>query len=124
MARALAQVHDRNGRLGLDPSLFHAPELFGSGRGGGGGFLAEAAADLGEKELRKNDAGAPAGAVALKARSRARAVRRARQMVHGGHRAATARRASAAAAPSSLGVAPEHHVTVTRGRVFDDACIS
>ena len=34
LARALAQVHDRNGRLGLvDPSLFHAPELFGSGAG-------------------------------------------------------------------------------------------
>jgi len=58
LARALAQVHDRNGRLGLvDPSLFHAPELFGSGAAAADGFLAEAAADLGERGAKKKRRG-------------------------------------------------------------------
>lgn len=54
LARALQQVHDRNGRLKLvHPSLFHAPSLFstralgGAGHVAADGFLNEAASDLG-----------------------------------------------------------------------------
>ena len=124
LARALAQVHDRNGRLGLvDPSLFHAPELFGSGAAAANGFLAEAAADLGEKgakKKRRGRAGGRAGEllrrgpalVPFDARVRwfAAGIARDRSESVGG-----------GGAVEFLGVAPEHHVTVTRGRVFDDA---
>ena len=120
LARALAQVHDRNGRLGLvDPSLFHAPELFGSGAAAADGFLAEAAADLGEKGAKKKRRGracellrrGPA-LVPFDARVRwfAAGIARDRAESVGGGGAA-----------EFLGVSPEHHVTVTRGRVFDDA---
>ena len=92
LARALAQVHDRNGRLGLvDPSLFHAPELFGSG--------AAAADRLPRRSRRRprlvrlvvrchlprrSEKTTRQSRGALKARSRARAVRRARPVVRGG----------------------------------------
>ena len=130
LARALAQVHDRNGRLGLvDPSLFHAPELFASGGGSAAdGFLVEAAADLG------------AGASARRRDSRAGRRRgRAAELLRRGpalvpfdarvrwFAAGIARdRAESVGlrgggAAEFLGIAPEHHVTVTRGRVFDDA---
>ena len=50
LARALAQLHDRNGRMRLvAPELFHAPELF---RGGGEGNTASVDAFLSRGELR------------------------------------------------------------------------
>jgi ubiquitin-protein ligase E3 C len=131
LARALAQVHDRNGRLGLvDPSLFHAPELFGSGAAAADGFLAEAAADLGSLG---SSSGATYRAGRKKRRGRAaELLRRGPALVPFDARvrwfaAGIARdRAESVGsrgngAADFLGLNSEHHVTVTRGRVFDDA---
>ena len=131
LARALAQVHDRNGRLGLvDPSLFHAPELFGSGAAAADGFLAEAAADLGSLGS-LNGATYRAGKKKRRRRA-AELLRRGPALVPFDARvrwfAAGVARDRAESVGSSgngaaefLGLASEHHVTVTRGRVFDDA---
>ena len=131
LARALAQVHDRNGRLGLvDPSLFHAPELFGSGAAAADGFLAEAAADLGSLG---SSSGATYRAGRKKRRGRAaELLRRGPALVPFDARvrwfAAGIARDRAESVGSTrngaadfLGLNSEHHVTVTRGRVFDDA---
>ena len=121
LARAVAQVHDRNGRLGLvDPSLFHAPELFGSGPRQPWTLLAEAAADLGEKGAKKNDAGAPAGAGERRGPALVPFDARVRWFAAGIARPCEELRRRGGAV-EFLGVAPEHRVAVTRGRVFDDA---
>ena len=67
LARALAQLHDRSGRMRLvAPELFHAPELF---RGGGEGNTASVDAFLSEVSC---------GMVASGARKRRRRRTRAR----------------------------------------------
>ena len=127
LARALAQVHDRNGRLGLvNPSVFHAPELFGSGGASAAdGFLAEAAADLGAGgSERKKRAGRRRGRAAELLRRGPALVpfdARVRWFAAGIARDRAESFALRGGAADFLGVAPEHHVTVTRGRVFDDA---
>jgi ubiquitin-protein ligase E3 C len=128
LARALAQVHDRNGRLRfVDPSLFHAPELFGGGGGSSSsaadGFLREAAAEL--------RAGGDASARRRRRRGRAaELLRRGPALVpfearvrwfSAGLARDRAESAGRSGAAEALGFVPEHHVTVTRGRVFADA---
>ena len=121
LARALAQVHDRNGRLGLvDPSAFHAPELFGSGGASAAdGFLAEAAADLGERGAKKKRRGR-AGELLRRGPALVPFDARVRWFAAGIARD-RAESVGGGGAAEFLGVSPEHHVTVTRGRVFDDA---
>ena len=125
LARALAQLHDRNGRMRLvAPELFHAPELF---RGGGEGNTASVDAFLSEVSC---------GMVASGERKRRRRRTRAAELLRRGpslvpfdarvrwFAAEVARdRANAGrgGAMEAFGFVPEHHITVTRGRVFEDA---
>ena len=136
LARALQQVHDRNGRLKLvDPALFHAPELFGASssvRVGPGsaaaaadGFLAEASADLGYDGVAKRGKKSKqfrsrAAELLLKAPSLVPFDVRVRWFSDGlvRDRMENVGRGGAAEA---LGMSAEHHVTVRRGSIFSDA---
>ena len=126
LARALAQLHDRNGRMRLvAPELFHAPELF---RGGGEGNTASVDAFLSEVSC---------GMVASGERKRRRRRTRAAELLRRGpslvpfdarvrwFAAEVARdraeNAGRGGAMEAFGFVPEHHITVTRGRVFEDA---
>ena len=126
LARALAQLHDRNGRMRLvAPELFHAPELF---RGGGEGNTASVDAFLSEVSC---------GMVVSGERKRRRRRTRAAELLRRGpslvpfdarvrwFAAEVARdraeNAGRGGAMEAFGFVPEHHITVTRGRVFEDA---
>ena len=142
VARALAQVHDRNGRLKFaDPELFHAPDLF-RGSGSSAGFGADGAA-VDAFLAEASSSGSPAGGSrgprgagvsrGRRGRRRSRAaelLRRAPSLVPFGARvrwfkAAISRDRSEAVgrggAMEAFGLSPENHVVATRGRVFEDA---
>ena len=115
LARALAQLHDRNGRLRLvPPDDFIATEFRGGSLGSDGAidaFLAEAA-KTGRRTRAKE------------------LLRRAPSLVPFGARVRwfkaevlrdRAEHAGRGAMVESWGLAPEHHIQINRGRVFDDA---
>ena len=112
LARALAQLHDRNGRLRLvPPDDFIATEFRGGSLGSDGAveaFLAEAAkgeADAREGLLRRAPSSSPSARAFDGSRWRCRD-----REEHAGRGAMV----------ESWGLAPEH-LQINRGRVFDDA---
>ena len=129
LARALAQLHDRNGRMRLvAPELFHAPDLVRGGGDGNAGSGASVDAFLSEVS---------GGMVASSERKRRRRRTRAAELLRRGpslvpfdarvrwFAAEVARdraeNAGRGGAMEAFGFVPEHHITVTRGRVFEDA---
>ena len=115
LARALAQLHDRNGRLRLvPPDDFIATEFRGGSLGSDGAveaFLAEATKrgrrTRAKELLRRAPSLVPFGA---RVRWFKAEVLRDREE-HAGRGAMV----------ESWGLAPEHHIQINRGRVFDDA---
>ena len=133
LARALAQVHDRNGRLRLiPPESFHAPELFRQDDAGGGDRSSSVDAFLDEATNPVNGAGDKKRTAAggFRRNRAAELLRRAPILVPFGARVRWFKNsifrdrndhAGRGGPMEAFGFTPEHHIQVTRGRVFADA---